>query len=530
MQLNFHTRPHILSNLPTQVDIIVIGGGASGLGAALEACTRGYTTLLLEQQDFAKGTSGKSTKLVHGGVRYLAQGDIKLVREASLERASLLQNASHLVHTMQFIVPVYSFWEKIKYTLGLKIYDAIAGRRRLGHARFINRRQVLQAIPALEPDCLHGGVVYHDGQFDDARLALNLAQTLVENGGHCINYARVTRLIKTGSTINGVEFVDTETGTSYNVNCRAVINATGVFVDRILQLDRPEARPTITVSQGVHLVFDRDRYQSRKAMMIPKTSDGRVLFAVPWHDKLLIGTTDTPVADISLDPLALETEIDFILATANAYLSLNLSRADIRSIFAGLRPLAAPAEGQKKTKEISRSHKIVASGSGLFTMLGGKWTTYRKMGEDTVDLIEKELRLTPTTSNTANLAIHGSKENRPTEDPLYFYGSDYHRVMDAIENDTDGWYSKRIPVHRQQVKWAVDYEMCRTTEDFLARRTRALLLDAVEALRIAPMVNEYLAQLLDRDADWKEKDLAEFRKLAIQYLPAHPNQPTNLSR
>src|SRR5690606_34635563 len=334
----------------------------------------------------------RSTKLVHGGVRYLAQGDVRLVREASIERGLLYRNAPHLVKDQTFIVPVYTNWDRLKYTIGLKIYDWISGKLSLGRSVFISRKETIERVPGIQTKNLKGGVLYHDGQFDDSRLAINLAQSIWENGGAAINYFEVTGLLKDDQNKTaGVSAKDKETGNSYEFRAKAVVNATGVFVDQILQMDRPGINKSICVSQGVHLVLDKKFYPSSEALMIPETSDGRVLFAVPWHDKVVLGTTDTTVEEASLEPKALEDEISFILETAREYLNTKPTRSDVLSVFAGLRPLAAPQKDDQKTKEISRSHKIIISESNLFTILGGKWTTYRKMGEDMVNRIEKQL-------------------------------------------------------------------------------------------------------------------------------------------
>ncbi|MDQ6845760.1 MAG: glycerol-3-phosphate dehydrogenase/oxidase, partial [Bacteroidota bacterium] len=382
-------------------DVLVIGGGATGLGIALEACTRGYSTLLVEQSDFAKSTSSKSTKLVHGGVRYLAQGNIKLVREASIERGLLYKNAPHLVKNLRFIIPVYTRWYRLKYTIGLKLYDWISGRLSLGSSVFISRKEVIKNLPTINSKKLRGGVLYHDGQFDDARLSINIAQTIFDNGGFAINYMQVKNLLKENEQVCGAKIIDQKSSKEFNVKAKVVINATGIFVDDIIKMDDPKAKKNIAVSQGAHLVLDKKFLQSDDAIMIPKTSDGRVLFIVPWHDKLIAGTTDTPVENASLEPVALEKEIQFILQTAASYLTVTPERKDVQSTFAGLRPLAALKEKSNDTKEISRSHKIIVSPSKLFTIVGGKWTTYRKMGEDMIDKIEDELKWKPTASVTS---------------------------------------------------------------------------------------------------------------------------------
>lgn len=507
-----------LSNTSEVWDFLVIGGGATGLGIALDAATRGYKTLLVEAADFAKGTSSRSTKLVHGGVRYLAQGDVRLVREASIERGLLCRNAPHLVRNQTFIIPLYSNWDRLKYGLGLKVYDWIAGKLSLGSSVLIPRQKTIEALPGIDTRGLLGGVAYHDGQFDDARLALNLAQTIVEQGGCAINYAKVSGLTKTEGKLTGAIVEDGETGRRYNIKAKAVVNATGVFVDAVLAMDNAAARKTICVSQGIHLVLDKKFFPSNHALMIPETSDGRVLFAVPWHDKVVVGTTDTPVDEASLEPRALEKEIRFVLETASAYLTQKPTRADVLSVFAGLRPLAAPKDEQEKTKEISRSHKIIVSPSNLFTILGGKWTTFRKMGEDMVSYVERHLQWTPKKSGTAHLKIHGYQTPTDWNDPFYFYGSDAAPMQRSMNGNAEGWISEALRIHAVQVEWAVKHEMARTVEDVLSRRTRALLLDARESMRISREVANIMALALHKDEQWVEEQVAAFNTLAQTYI------------
>jgi glycerol-3-phosphate dehydrogenase len=502
----------------TAWDLVIIGGGATGLGIAMDALSRGYTALLLEQADFAKGTSSRSTKLVHGGVRYLAQGDIRLVREASVERGLLYRNAPHLVRNQTFIIPIYTHWDRFKYTIGLKLYDWISGKLSLGASVFISRKQTLQQLPGIKPEGLVGGVLYHDGQFDDSRLAVNLVQSIFDNGGYAVNYMKVNGLLKDDQQqIAGVIARDVESGEEYRIKAKAVVNATGVFVDDILHMDNPAAAKSITASQGVHLVFDREFFPSDHALMIPATSDGRVLFAVPWHNKVVVGTTDTPVQSASMEPTALEKEIGFILETAAQYFTRKPQRSDVLSVFAGLRPLAAPKEGQP-TKEISRSHKIIVSPSHLFTILGGKWTTYRRMGEDLVNRIEKELRWMHKKTSTASTHIHGYEQDVNMKDPFYFYGSDAGGVRGLMNGDAKEWISESLHIHKAQVLWAVNEEMARTVEDVLSRRTRALLLDARESMRIAQQVAEIMAKAMGKDNAWIRQQVDEYTHLAQKYL------------
>ena len=514
------TRDNLIEKLKSNIewDVVVIGGGATGLGTALDAVSRGYNTLLVEGADFAKGTSSRSTKLVHGGVRYLAQGDIRLVREASIERGILYRNAPHLVRNQTFIIPVYGYWDMLIYGIGLKLYDWISGKFSLGSSISISRKETIKRLPGISTEGLVGGVLYHDGQFDDARLAVNLVQTIIDRGGCAVNYTRVTGLLKNGiKRMEGVVVQDMETGSVYEIRAKAVVNATGVFVDEVMALDNPGRTKTISVSQGVHLVLDRKFYPSDDALMIPRTSDGRVLFAVPWHHTVVVGTTDTPVNEASLEPKALDNEIDFILETASAYFSLKPERKDVLSVFAGLRPLAAPQRDHQKTKEISRSHKIIVSPSCLFTILGGKWTTYRKMGEDMINRIEKELQWNSKTSLTTGLHIHGYQQKVNWSEPFYFYGSDASAIQHQSENEGE-WISESLKIHAVQVKWAVEKEMARTVEDVLARRTRALFLNAAESIRMAPKVAAIMATLLQKDEYWIEEQVAAYTHLAYQYF------------
>ena len=502
-------------------DVIVIGGGATGLGAAVDAASRGYKTLLLEQADFAKGTSSRSTKLVHGGVRYLAQGDIALVREALYERGLLLNNAAHLVKNESFIIPNYEWWGGAFYTIGLTMYDLLAGKLGFGRARHISKKEVISKLATIQSKNLYGGVVYHDGQFDDARLAVNLMQTGIEQGATILNYFKVVNLTKNANEkITGVVATDIETGLQYTLKGKTLINATGVFVDDILNMDKPERKPMVRPSQGVHIVLDRSFMPGADALMIPKTDDGRVLFAVPWHDKLVVGTTDTPIDEHSLEPVALNQEIDFIMRTAAKYLTKAPTRKDVLSVFAGLRPLAAPESGSSKTKEISRSHKLIVSDSGLITITGGKWTTYRRMGEDTIDKAIKVGGLAPLPNKTKTLAIHGSKKDVNREDHLYVYGSDETDLL-ALANENPEWNEKlhaRLPYIKAEVIWGVRYEMARTVEDILARRVRALFLDARAAIDMAPAVADLLATELKKDDAWKQAQIKAFREVAKTYL------------
>ncbi len=501
-------------------DFIVIGGGATGIGVALEASARGYSVVLLEKSDFTKSTSSKSTKLVHGGVRYLAQGDVGLVREAVVERGLLTQNAPHLVKDQSFVIPTHGLFDEVQYTVGLTLYDLLAGKLSLGRSKRISKAKTLKRISTINPDKISAGVVYHDGQFDDTRLAINTLQSAAEMGAIVINYCSVVGILKDENGKScGVKFIDEEENKGYEIKGKQIVNATGVFADDVLKMDSPHAQKTIAPSQGVHLVLDKSFLPGTDAIMIPKTDDGRVLFLVPWHDKVVVGTTDTPIEKESLEPVALEEEINFILDTASRYLTKAPKRSDVLSVFAGLRPLAAPSGEGKKTKEISRSHKIFESESGLLTMVGGKWTTYRKMGEDLVDKAERNHGWAHIPTKTTHLRIHGYKENVNLEDPLYFYGSDEDAIIGLSKvNGYSKTLSESLKVLEAQVVWAVRNEMARSVEDFLARRTRCQLLDAKESIRMAPKVAEIMAEELGKDADWQTKQVADYIEVTSNYI------------
>ncbi|TCC95573.1 glycerol-3-phosphate dehydrogenase/oxidase [Pedobacter hiemivivus] len=500
-------------------DIIIIGGGATGLGTAVDAASRGYSTLLLEQSDFAKGTSSRSTKLVHGGVRYLAQGDVALVYEALHERGLLLKNAPHLVKDQDFIIPLYSWLSKYKYLIGLKLYDLLAGKSGFKKSTFLSADKVLKAIPGLKPDGLVGGVCYSDGQFDDARLALNLAQTAAEYGGVLLNYTKVTGLTKTGGNINGVSFTDTETDKNYTLNAKVVINATGVFVDEILKMDVPSGKAIVRPSQGAHVVLDASFLKGSSALMIPKTPDGRVLFAVPWHGKVLVGTTDTPLDEHSLEPKPLNEEIEFILTTAGKYLTKEPTRNDVLAAFAGLRPLAAPGKDTDSTKEISRSHKLIISKSGLITITGGKWTTYRRMAMDVVDKAIELGKLAAKKCITQDVKIHGYLAEMGTGD-LELYGADAGGILALIkaEPKLSEALSADFKYVKAEVVWMVRNEMARTIEDVLSRRMRLLFLDAKGALMLAPAVASIMAEEFGKDEQWINAQVESFTALVRQYL------------
>ncbi|MCZ6756610.1 MAG: glycerol-3-phosphate dehydrogenase/oxidase [Gemmatimonadetes bacterium] len=502
-------------------DVLVIGGGATGVGVAVDAASRGYDTVLLEQSDFGKGTSSRSTKLIHGGVRYLQQGNVSLVLESLKERGILRDNAPHLVHDLRFIVPNYDWWEAPFYGIGMKVYDALAGKYGFGPSRILSRDETLSFIPTLKTDGLRGGVQYFDGQFDDARLLIALARTAARQGAALVNYARVDRLVRgTTGFVEGVIASDLESGTELELRAKVVINATGPFTDAIRRMDDPSVRTIIAPSQGVHLVLDRSFLSGDSAIMVPHTRDGRVMFAIPWHGHALVGTTDTPVTNIPLDPVALPDEIEFIIDTAGDYLQRPPTASDILSVFAGIRPLVQ-AGGEDNTAELSRDHTLLVAQSGLITICGGKWTTYRLMAEECVTMAATIGGLEEQPCVTRELRIHGYHQHADKFGTLEVYGADAPALEDLMRGSPDlqARLNDDLPYRAGEVVWAVRHEMARTVEDVLSRRTRSLPLDARAAIAMAPAVASLMAAELGRDAAWEAEQVEAFTTLAVTYLP-----------
>ncbi|MCZ6641265.1 MAG: glycerol-3-phosphate dehydrogenase/oxidase [Gammaproteobacteria bacterium] len=476
-------------------DVLVIGGGAVGLGSALDAVSRGYSTVLLEQHDFCKGTSSRSTKLIHGGVRYLRQGQLSLVREALQERARLLHNAPTIVKPLRFLIPCFSTRERLYYALGMKCYDALSGRLGIGGSRQLSTDQMRQAIPSLGSPTLRGGVAYHDAQFDDAQLALAIAQTFLARGGVPLNYVRVDALKQQQGKIAGVRAVNQETGQTYDISAKVVVNATGVFSDNIRRLEDSSAPAMISPSQGIHLVVERRFLGGDDALMIPKTKDGRVLFAIPWLGRLVLGTTDTPVDRATMEPTPLAQEVDYLLDHLADYLNPAPQRADICSVFAGLRPLVKPPRRSADTASISREHRILVSEGGLVSVLGGKWTTYRRMAEEVIDQAAHVADLPRQSSGTRELRLDDN----------------------TVTRSVDGLASPTFRPTRSDVRDAVTYQFARTVEDVLARRHRCLLLDAAESIGYAREVAQVIAEQLNRDPSWIETQVRAYSQLAASY-------------
>ncbi len=498
-------------------DIVIIGGGASGLGIAVDASKRGYKTLLLEKHDFAKGTSSRSTKLIHGGVRYLQNGDITLVIESLKERGILKRNAPHLVQDLSFVIPTYDWWASPFYGIGMKIYDMMAGKLGLGKSVIISKEETEKLIPNVNKKGLRGGVIYHDGQFDDSRMAITLAQSADSNKTSLLNYCSVESLIKEDGEIKGVNFIDLINSKKYQVKSKVVINATGVFAEEIIRMDQPEIKKMIQPSQGVHIVLEKRFLKGKHAILIPQTSDGRVLFAVPWKNYVVVGTTDTQIKSSSAEPKALAQEVDFILKNASKYMTNKPKRDDIKSVFAGLRPLAATSN-KKSTKEVSRSHKIDISPSGLISVLGGKWTTYRKIAEDAIDAAISINKLKKKKCKTERVKLFGFKKNVDWSDPMHVYGSLKKQIESMGSKNDNKSLSNKFYISNNMIQWSIIHEMAISLEDVLARRTRCIFLDSRESMRIAPIVAKKMAEVLEEDQNWIDMELKKFNKLIKNYM------------
>jgi glycerol-3-phosphate dehydrogenase len=503
----------------TPWDAVIVGGGATGVGIALDAATRGLDVLLLEQSDLGKGTSSRSTKLVHGGVRYLQQGNITLVRDALRERTLLLNNAPHLVHDMPFLIPCKSLWERFFYGVGLKIYDLLASRNSFGRSYGISTNNARRLVPTLNHSRWRGGVIYHDGQFDDTRLLISMARSAFDNGAAIVNYMTVTGLRKDSQQqIVGVWATDCETSEPFEIAAKHVINATGPFCDRIRKLDDENCDNMLAASQGVHIVLPREFFPGDTAMIVPKTSDGRVIFIIPWHQHVIVGTTDTPIVDLPIEPTAQQGEIQFLLDTTAQYLDKTPTQGDVLSVFTGIRPLVK-GDKSARTASLSRDHVIRVSHSGLITITGGKWTTVRKMAEDCVDRVIELGGLQASECQTKTLHLHGYSAT-PSDSPRAFYGSDLAAIR-QLETESPSLADPLHPtltLHGADIIWSVRHEMARTVEDVLARRSRCLFLNAAATIAIAPKVAEMMATELGKDSDWREDQLLRFNRVAEHYL------------
>lgn len=503
-------------------DIIIIGGGATGLGAGVDAASRGYKTLLLEALDFTSGTSSRSTKLIHGGVRYLQQGNIALVMESLHERGLLSRNAPHLIRHQSFIVPQYEWWEGPFYGTGMRLYDILAGKLGLKKSKNLSLKSTLEKLPTINQKGLKGGVLYYDCQFDDARTGIALARTMADQGGVPLNYIKCTGFLKENDMIVGVKAKDSLSNEEYTIKGKAVVNATGPFIDSLRSFDSGKESHLIAPSQGIHIVLDSSFLPGESAIMVPHTDDGRVLFAVPWHDKIIIGTTDTEIKETPSEPKALKEEVDFLISHAGKYLAKKPKHSDIKSIFAGIRPLVKGST-DTKTSNISRDHHLEISQAGLITISGGKWTTYRKMAEDTIDTAAKFAGLRRKKCITETLKLHGFDPKQTNDSSLFLsqFGKDKNEIENLEQTDEKLALkvSANFPYTYGEILWSIKNEAPQKLEDILARRTRALFLDAKESIKIAPRIAEFMAEYMEKDELWIKNEIEDFTQLAQNYLP-----------
>jgi glycerol-3-phosphate dehydrogenase len=493
--LNRRSNIELLNRVKEPFDFLILGGGATGLGCALDASSRGYSVLLLEKYDFCKGTSSRSTKLIHGGVRYLEKGQLSLVYQALKERDILIKNAPHLVNQVGFLIPTYNYFRKIYYWIGLTLYDFISGNKIFKKSKMIGFKKALSLVPNINKEKLKGGVVYYDGQFNDSRMGIDIALTATNNNAILINYMPVESLIKTNNRVVGVKAKDSLFDKEYEIQAKNIINCTGVFSQSVMNMDSSESKSLITASQGVHLVVDKKFLSGGFGILVPKTSDSRVLFAVPWLGEVLLGTTDTELEKPTIDPIPTEKEIEFIIDNVKKYMNIKPSKKDIKSVFVGLRALVGTNKNIK-SKDISRDHKIIVSDSGLISVIGGKWTNYRIMGKEVVDKAIKASNIKFVESQTENLKIKNGLDNIGIDE----------KSLSSI-----------FYISKSQIQHYLREEMAINLDDIMSRRSRCLFLNSKESIAIAPKVVEIMANELSKDKDWIENQLNQFYKLTKLY-------------
>lgn len=514
-----HDRAKIVNDITKEkFDLVVIGGGATGLGVAVDAITRGYKTLLIEKKDYAKATSSRSTKLAHGGVRYLAQANISLVKAALHEKIRMEQNAPFLVKKCGFVIPCYNYLSIPYYFTGLKLYDMLGGNKVNHKSHLLSKSSIMQNMPNLQSNNLKGGVEYYDSVFDDSRMAITLLRTFLNKGGVALNYTEVTSFIKESNKIAGVNIKLNEEQEQFPIKTKSVINATGIFTDNIRKLDDENVKSVMQFAQGIHLVLDKKHFPCQSALLIPKTTDGRILFVVPWHDKVLCGTTDTKVNEPVYEPKALDEEIQFVLQGVNSYFNKSIQKSDVLSIYAGIRPLVSSGD-DGATSKIARDDKVFVSKSGLVTITGGKWTTYRKMGEKAVDALISNGLLPNAKCITYDLKLHGyikDKEIESIPEEYRVYGSDFN-----ILKNMNGFNTKlhdNLTVNEAQVIFAIENEQAQTVDDILSRRTRSILLDSKASIECSEKVASIMATKLNKDKTWEQDQVNSFKKIAQNYV------------
>ena len=500
-------------------DVIIIGGGATGLGVAIESVSRGYKTILFEQEDFGKSTSSKSTKLVHGGIRYLANLDFKLVKEGLEERYFFINNSRHLSKVQPYLIPFYSYKNKIKFTIGTFLYDLLASRYNIGKSKSINANDVIKLAPFLKTKNLIGGLIYYDGQFDDSRMLISMLRTFENLDGVAHNYHQVIAINKNNNNVvTGVTILDKINNKIYEVKSKVVINATGVFTDDLINMSEDKLENNnLVVSQGSHILCKNDNLKSEYAVVIPETKDDRILFILPWHDCALIGTTDVKVSKPVLDPIASKLEVKFIMDSVKKFSKHEIKQEDIKSSFAGLRPLVKK-NSNTNSSTLSRAHKIIFSSNKLISVVGGKWTIYRRMGEDTINFAIQQGMLPKSNSITKYLKLFGWTEES-IEYPLSVYGKDYYKILD-IQKELNNYelLHKDLPYYYAEVIYQIKYEMVKTVEDVLSRRTRAVILNPIAAVEVAPIVANLIAKYYNYDDNWISDQLNKFNSFAKNYI------------
>lgn len=510
-------------------DLIIIGGGATGSGIAVDAASRGLKTLLLEMNDFAEGTSSRSTKLVHGGVRYLEKAvkqlnidQFNLVKEGLKERSRLLQNAPHLCSRVTLVTPLYKYWEIPYMFAGLTLYDLVSGRRGLGRSTIVSKSKMLEKFPVIKKEGLAGGVKYYDGAFNDSRLVISLLQTAKEYGAECRNYSEVIDFeYDANGKISAVKVLDKMTNETYICEADCIVNAAGVYADNVNKLIDNQAKEMLDLSSGTHIILDKKYLPNEEGLMIPKTEDGRVLFILPWKDKCLVGTTDNPTT-LSTHPKVTDEDIEYILRHLEIYFDLKIEKSEILSSWCGIRPLIAPGEDED-TSNIVREHEIRENESGLVSIIGGKWTTYRKMAEQLVDYVNKSRNLKKDKCKTKHLKLVGSRnldksyqsekvDKQTNKYLLSQYGDRIESVLNSVENIE--YLKEGLPYTNAELVYTIREEFVKKPMDFLVRRCNLALIDNKSSIEIL----EKVIQLMKDELNWNDEKALDEKNGAISQL------------
>ncbi len=509
-------------------DIIIIGGGATGSGIALDASYRGFKTLLLEKNDFSEGTSSRSTKLVHGGVRYLEAAfkkldinQFNLVKEGLKERSRLLKNAPHLCSRLTLVTPMYKLWELPYMFAGLTMYDLISGKRGLGRSSIVFKNKMISDFPSIKKKGLVGGVKYYDGSFNDARLNISLLQSAKKYNCDCKNYHEVNGFIYKDKKISGLRVKDSINDKEFEVHAPIIINATGAFSDEVRLLDDKNTKKLLDISSGIHIVLDKKYLPSKEGLMIPKTQDGRVLFILPWMGKCLVGTTDEPTK-LSGHPEVAEKDIEYILKHLEIYFDLKIDKKEILSSWSGIRPLVA-VDKNASTSSIVREHLIVKSNSGLVSIIGGKWTTYRKMAEEVVDYVISEYDLEKKECGTKKLKLVGSEnftkelkvdslDEETSKHLICMYGDKADEVPKCVSKIKK--LHPRYSYINAEVVYSIREEFVKKPIDFLVRRSNIALID----IEVAKEMLDTVLDIMQKELNWDDEKVQNERKETLLIL------------